>query len=378
MVRLMLIVLAFCTGLPAASPAWVEGNLRLTILADDTARKPVVGEMIEITIRGIYDRKIANEKLEIAPTDAFDWIQTRPDDWREERINGLPHIVVDRHLAIWPKRAGLLAFGPAHHRLTIIDQQSQRQDRLVTARPLTLAIGEFPKERGWKLAARALELTDELSTDAAHLADGEVVTRRVTLRALGSLPEHLPPRPVVIEDWLITFTGPTQNNLTLTADGPVAEAVWTWQFRPDTGEPGLLDPIPIPWFDTERHKMTTTEIPSLLIGYASFYTGRIPTGRFPAAWVASLGGAMLAGLALGLGLAARHLAPAGWRRGWQRIAQRLSPGRRLALIRARRSGDLRALRRAAMALGWDKARLAQIDARLYGPPQTQDRSDKPL
>lgn len=372
MVRLWLILLVLSASLGTLSPVWAEGNLRLAILADDTGRKPVVGEMIEVTIRATYDRKIANEKLVIAPTDAFDWIQTRADDWREELIDGLPHIVMERHLAIWPKRAGLLSFGPAHHNLTIIDKQSQRQDRVVTARPLAIAVGEFPKDRGWKLAARALELTDNLSTDAAHLADGEVVTRTVTLRALGSLPEHLPPRPVVIEDWLITFTAPTRHNLTLTADGPVAEAVWTWQFRPDTGEPGLLEPIDIAWFDSEAHKMATVSIPPLLIGYASFYTGRAVTGRFSTPWVWGVGGTVLAGLILGLTWVMRRLAPVGLQRGVQRLAQRLSPWRRWAMFRAQRDGDLLAIRRAAMDLGWDQDRLAQIDDRIYGRPAAKD------
>lgn len=366
MVRLFFL-LAMLALLPNLSPssAWAKGNLHLTILADDSSRKPVAGEMIEITIRAVYDRKIANEKLEVAPTDAFDWIQTRADDWHEEMIDGLPYLIMERHLAIWPKRSGMLSFGPVTHHLTIINTQGKRQDTTVTAPPLTVAVGEFPKERGWKLAARALELTDELSTDAAHLADEEVVTRKVTLRAVGSLPEHLPPRPVVIEDWLITFTGPTQRNLTLTDDGPVAEVVWTWQFRPDTGEPGLLAPVEIPWFDSENHKMATVSIPSLLIGYASFYTGRTPTGRFSSLWVWGLVGAVLAGLAIGLAFAARNLAPVGVQRGAQILAQRLSPLRRLALIRARRSGDLLAMRRAAMALGWDQEQLAQIDSRIY-------------
>lgn len=363
MVRLLLILL-----LALPFPALAEGNLRLTILADRAPQKPVVGEMIEVTIRGVYDLKIANEKLEIDPTDAFDWIQTRPDDWKREMIDGLPHTVMERHLAIWPKRAGLLHFGPARHRLTVIDRASQRQDAVVEARPLAVAVGEFPGQRGWKFAARALELTDSLYTDAAHLADGETVTRRVTLRALGALPEHLPPRPVVSEPWLITFAAPVERDLVLTPDGPVAELVWTWQFRPETGEPGLLEPVRIPWFNSSEHRMDSVEIPPLSIGYASFYTGQTPTGRFPALYPWAMAGAVLAGMLAGLALAARRLAPGGVRAGREYLARRLSPARRLALWRARRAGDLLAERRAGMALGWDAARLARLDHRIYGRP----------
>lgn len=364
MVRLALLILWLST-----LPALAEGNLTLRILADDSAQHALAGEMIPITIRAVYNRKIANEKLELAPTDAFDWIQTAPDDWHEEMIDGLPWIVMERHLAIWPRRAGVLHFGPARHRLTVIDKQSQRKDVVVEAPPLALSVGAFPAERGWKLAARALELTDDLSTDAAHLADGETVTRRVTLRALGSLPEHLPPRPVVSENWLITFAAPVERNLTLTADGPVAEAVWTWQFRPETGEPGVLAPVTIPWFDSTNRRMTTVEIPPLTIGYASFYTGRVPTGRIGAAQVWAIAGMVLLGLCLGLGLAAIRLAPAATHGIWTRLCRHWSPLPRIRMWQARQRGDLLALRRAAEEAGLPPDRLARIDHAIYGRPE---------
>ena len=72
---------------------------------------------------------------------------------------------MERDLAIVPKRSGVLHFGPATHTLTIIDEKSQRQDRTVVAPPLTLSVGAYPAERGWKWVAEEVTLTDELSTD---------------------------------------------------------------------------------------------------------------------------------------------------------------------------------------------------------------------
>lgn len=362
------IALLIATLLILATPLRAEGNLRLTILADPGTAHPVVGEMVNVTIRAVYDRKIANEKLEIDPTDAFDWTQTGPDDWHEEMIDGLPWIVMERHLALWPRRAGPLYFGPARHRLTVIDRQSQRRDVVVEAKPLALSVGEFPALRGWHFTARRLELTDDLSTDAAHLADGEIVTRRVTLRALGALPEHLPPRPVVSENWLITFAPPVERRLILTAEGPVAEVVWTWQLRPHTGEPGVLEPVKIPWFSTESRRIERTEIPALTIGYASFYTGQTPTGRLGTGQIYALMAAGLAGLLAGLGLAALRLAPEASKQGWQRIRDRWSPGLRLQWQLARRRGDLLAQRRIGARIGLPPARLARIEAALYARP----------
>lgn len=360
MVRLLLLLFL-------AGPALAEGNLKLTILADPDTDHPIVGEMVNVTIRGVYDRKVATEDLQIDPTDAFDWIQTRPDDWHEERIDGLPKIVVERHVAVWPKRAGLLHFGPARHRLTVFDKASQRQDALVEAQPLALSVGEFPALHGWHLSARALELTDELSVDAANLADGQTVTRTVTLRALGALPEHLPPRPVVFENWLITFAAPVQRDLTLTADGPVAEVKWVWQFRPHTGEPGVLEPVRIPWYNTTTRRIEAVEIPALPIALASFYTGQTPTGRIGTAQVWGLGVMVLLGAVFGLGFAATRLAPESTAAGWRRLRRRWSPFAWAGYWQARRQGDLLAQRRLGGEIGLPPARLKALDHAIYAP-----------
>ena len=89
--------------------------------------------MVPVTLRAVYDRKVAREGLEIAPSDSFDWIQTEPDRWREEMIDGKSWITMERDARLVPKRAGVLHFGPATHTLTIIDEKSQRQDRTVVA-----------------------------------------------------------------------------------------------------------------------------------------------------------------------------------------------------------------------------------------------------
>lgn len=358
-----------------ASETQVSGGglLRLEILAQPQAAQPVVSEMILVTIRAVYDLKIANEKMEIAPSDAFDWIQIRPDHWREERIEGHARIVMERDLALWPKRAGLLHFGPVTHHLTVIDRQSQRQEAKVTAQPLALSVGDFPgpatlPSQGWKFTARALEISEELDGESARLADGQLLTRKIRLRALGALPSHLPPRPVVSENWLIVFTPPIEKTLTLTEDGPLAEVLWTWQLRPHTGEPGLLEPVKIPWFDTTTRQIAQAEIPSLPLGYASFFTSQMPLGDISPGQIARLGLTFLAGFFLvpAAAIFAFRL-KVGRLQTQQRLA-RFNPLLRLRIWRARRSGDLMALRRDLGRIGAPDQQLAQIEAQIFRPP----------
>lgn len=342
--------------------------MRMSIQADPGHTASIVGEMIPLTVRAVYDLKIANEELELAGTDGFDWIQTGPDDWHEEMIDGKSRIVMERHLAVWPKHTGLVTFGPVIHHLTVIDRQSQRQDMTVTAQPLAMSVGAYPVDRGWKLVAEAMELTDELSSDAGQLADGATVTRRVTLRALGALPEHLPPRPVVSENWLITFAAPVERELFLTEAGPVAQVVWTWEFRPHTGEPGVLEGVTIPFYNATTRRMDSVEIPSLPIAVASFFTNQTVSRTFQAAQRWTLAGIAFAGLLAGLMLAALFLAPDATAAGWNRVRRRWSPLPRLRLWQARYRGDLLAERRAAQDAGLSSERLAALDRRIYGPP----------
>lgn len=352
----------------------------------------VAGEMVPVTLRAVYDRKVAREALEIAASDSFDWIQTAPDHWGEEEIDGKSWIVMERALAIVPKRAGLLHFGPATHRLTIIDEASRRQERTVVAPPLSLSVGAFPArggpavapsqaldegetpgENGWKWVADAVTLTDDFSTDPSRLVDGETVTRRVTLRARGTLPELLPPRPVIAEPWLITFAAPVERRLLLTDEGPVSEVTWTWQFRPETGEPGVVAPIAIPFFNATTRRMDAVTMAAMPIGYASFYARTVQTGHFAARERLAAGVALAAGLATGAGLVFRYAVPDTSRAGWRRRTRRWSPRRRWQIRRAAAAGDLPRLRRLLAESRPDAtAAAALVERALYRPGATFD------
>jgi hypothetical protein len=369
-VRLLLaLVLALAPVLGAAE------SLTLSFVPHPAHESVIAGEMVPVTLRAVYDRKVAREALEIAPSDSFDWVQTGPDRWQEEMIGGKSWITMERPLAIVPKRAGLLRFGPATHRLTIIDEASRRQERVVVAAPLSLAVGEYPAERGWKWVAEEATLSDEISTDPSRLRDGETVTRRVTLRARGTLPEALPPRPVVSEPWLITFAAPVERRLILTEDGPVSEVVWVWQFRPETGEPGVLAPVEIPYYNAATRRLDALEIPALPIAYASFYTSQVQTGRFDGRARAAEALALAAGVLAGAGLILSRQAPEATRAGWARLRRRWSPVLRLRLRRAARDGDLLALRRLLQEVRPEaREAAALVEEAIYRPGGSFDRA----
>jgi hypothetical protein len=341
-------------------------SLTLGFVPHPTHDEIVVGEMVPVTLRAVYDRKVAREQLTISPSDSFDWIQIDRDRWGEEMIDGKRWITMERQLALFPKRDGPLQFGPATHAITVTDEQSRFQERRVVAHPLTLSVGAFPEERGWQLAAAEVTLTDELDTDPARLADGQTFTRRITLRAKGVLPEALPPRPILGAPWLISFAAPQERRLILTAEGPVAEAVWVWQFRPLTGEPGVMEGKTIRFFNTATREMDSVEITPLPVGYASFFTSQVETGRFSPRDRLVEAAAFGLGLAAGVGLVLRAGVPETSRATWARALRRRSPLTRWRIARAARAGALVPLRRLVAERGPDATEaIALLDRAIY-------------
>jgi len=346
-----------------ATPARAEDSLRL-ILPD---ARPVVGEMIRLTVRGEYDGFVALEDMTFPDAPGYDWMQLRPDDWREERVGGLPRRVFERQIAIFPRQPGRLVIGPVTHHLTKADGGT-RTEVAIEAPPVSIAITPYPAP-GLPLAARNLKVTDELSGDPARIRDDETIQRRITITAEDTMAHLLPLRPELREKWLISFTAPEKRETRLTERGPLAFVQWEWSLRPITGEQGTLPPMRFSWFDLAKREMRGAITPPVIFGY-----GQVG---------ANVGGASGAGmrwplLAVLLAGAATALALGLYRKGWRGPDwRRWQPNpHRAALHRAAAEAELLELRRIALAYaGYERARgrpvdpapLRLLDAAIYAP-----------
>lgn len=343
----MVIRLAILIWLFSLTAARAEVDARLMILHDHG--NPVVSEMIELTIRGEYDLTVSLEDMRFPDSPDYDWIQIARDDWHKERVNGRLLQIFERKVAVFPRKDGPLTIGPVTHHLTYVTEDEARGTADVTAPSAKLVISPFPGDKR-PLAAKQLTLTDELSAEPGRLRKDEVLTRRVTIEALGTLSHLLPPRPDLRQPWMISFTQPERRETIPTPDGPVARVVWEWQLRPHTGEPAILPAVAFPWFDTDSRQIEVAAMKPIPFGFAGFGANFGTAADVSAqvrilAAAAALAGAAVALILLmrGRGFAKAHLAAG-------RLRRRALPGPYPRVMRrAARSGDLAALRAAADA-----------------------------
>src|SRR5690606_17048433 len=171
----------------------------------------------------------------------------------------------------------------------------------------------------------------------------------------------------------------------LTAQGPVAVAVWEWTLRPHTGETGSLTPLRFPWFNTQIREMRGAVTLPVEIGIAGF-GNNIGGQAFSSRTMAvQMGAFALAGLVVGMVAALVGRAPAPGRLVAQ-IRRLLPNPKGRALRKAARTGDLMALRAAAEAFVMAEVRLGRtvnprplrdLDEELFSGRQagTFDRRD---
>ncbi|SCY95587.1 Oxygen tolerance [Paracoccus tibetensis] len=341
MVRLLVLLVVLLAGPSWAQTAPLEpGGARLMILHDRS--RPVVTEMVKLTLRGEYDLTVALENLRFPDSEHYDWMQIAQDRWFRERIGGRMIQIFERDIALFPRHAGEFEVGPVVHELTHVPRSGNRVAVQVASAPAHLNVAPFP-HGSQPLTAKALVLTDELSAQPGQLGADEVLTRRVTIEALGTLAHHLPERPDLQQPWLISFTQPELRETTPTPEGPVSRVVWEWQLRPRTGEPGVLPGFAFPWFDTDTRQIETASMQPLPFGLAGFGSN-VSSGA--ADTVRQFGLAALiaaAGFAVTLSILLWGRLPA-----VPPAIRRLRPNpHTAALKRAAAQGDLLALRSAA-------------------------------
>jgi hypothetical protein len=348
---MLVAVLLLAAAAAAQTRAVLPGELELTVSLDPTDHPRLRGEMVLITIRGVYRRHITRESLRQPDLEGFDWAQLGPDTWKEERLGGETVKVFTRRMALYPAREGRLSIGAFSHDLTLTDEGDDWFEHSVASAPVSLDVAPAPETEGWWFPVRRLQISDEWSNAPDQLAPGEGVLRVIRIEALGATPQMIPPMPELTSPSAMIFPHPEQRFAELSPEGPVTYAFWRWTIRPTNDISAIVEPLTLSYFDTFHRQMRVATISPQRVAYAAAPPN--PTteasGVGMPAGPARLPGRMAA--LLGLTAFACGLAATLGRRRWAGLAAlRRLPGfdpLAGALRRAARAGDVQAMRRLA-------------------------------
>ena len=376
---MMRLIALLCLLLPALASAQssdvLPGELSLGIEIEDDASDLLVGEMVLVTIRGTYRRHITRESLKQPDLEGFSWSQLGQDMWSDARIRGQKVKVFTRRMALFPERPGTLSIGAFAHNLTLTDEGDDWFDHAVLSQPISIEVKPAPEVEGVWFPVKRLVVTDQWSNAPDQLAPGEAVLRVIRIEALGVTPEMIPPMPDLTSPSAMIFPHPEQRLAELTPEGPVSYAFWRWTIRPTNDVSTIVEPITVPYFDTETRQSLEAVISPQRIAYGL----KISSGPPPAVEPireAGLPGWPVAGAAALIFLGGLSFGLRGRAVTADEVLRRIPLIDPLArgLAQAARKGDGRAVRRAAARMldrdgpsSVRRALLADLDRALFDP-----------
>lgn len=260
--RALILCLTLIAGMAQAQTRAVNpADLQLTVTIENAEITPYQGEMVLLTIHGVYRRHITLETLTQPDLDGFNWMQLGQDHWYETQVRGKKVKNFRRRMALFPEATGKLTIGPFVHHLTLTDEGDDWFDHDIRSEPLTLEVSPAPPIEGWWFPVRRLEISDQWSNAPDQLKQGEGVLRVIRVTAVGASPDMIPPMPDLISPSAMIFAHPEQRFVELSPDGPVSMAFWRWTIRPGDTRSAILEPLTFDYFDTttrQAHKAIIT------------------------------------------------------------------------------------------------------------------------
>lgn len=350
----MLFFLFLCPAvLHAQSRTVLPQELSLQVQVETTDHVPQVGEMVLLTIRGVYRRHITREVIVQPDLEGFNWTQLGPDVWRDDRLDGQKVKTFTRRMAIYPNRAGTLQLGAFTHNLTLTDEIDAWFEYPVRSSPVTIDVAPAPGGDDWWFPVKSLKISDQWSNAPDQLAPGEGVLRIIRVEALGVTPEMIPPMPELKSPSAMIFPHPDKRFVELSPDGPLSYAFWRWTIRPTNDTSAIVEPLGFEYFDTTTRQTHSVTISAQRVAYGSVVpegngiSGKVdfpsPT-RLPG-WPLTVMAGVICALGAGFSVAGRRLSGLSALRRFRAF----DPLAR-QLKQAARAGDVVLLRRAATAI----------------------------
>lgn len=257
----LILWLFLAAGLAQAQTLKVNpADVELTVTIENADIAPFQGEMVLLTIHGVYRRHITREKLIQPNLEGFNWMQLGQDHWYETQVRGKKVKNFKRRMALFPEQTGELTIAPFVHHLTLTDEGDDWFDHDIRSERLTIKVNPAPQVEGWWFPVRRLEISDQWSNAPDQLAEGEGVLRVIRVTATGASPDMIPPMPELTSPSAMIFPHPERRLVELSPQGPVSIAFWRWTIRPDRSSSAILEPLTFDYFDTTTRRAHSATI----------------------------------------------------------------------------------------------------------------------
>ncbi|WP_083803503.1 BatD family protein [Sagittula stellata] len=261
---------------------------------------------IPLTVRIETAQPLQSAEL-IAPTGDFELTQTGQD--RQSRItrNGQPITVIERDYLLRPDTTGGLTipaftlkgtvpdgagrrsavsspFG-GRDPFAMMDQMMARMGRpggmtspfgsmfqsgkpfVARSDALTLDVLANPNAgtSDWFLPAKAVELHEVWQPETPSFREGEAVTRKISVLALGARPEQLPNLSFADPDGARIYMDTVDTDMVETPEGTVARRDFSLSVVPTRGGQVTLPEIAVDWLDTASGETKVATLPAQTI-----------------------------------------------------------------------------------------------------------------
>ena len=349
---LVVALLLACRGASLhAEPTVAPSIGHVEVKAELPKEPPYVGEPILLRVRWSVRANVMLDRLIQPAMTNFDWQQFGIDASTNGIVDGFPTPVFERVLMVTPLKAGSLTIPPFVLHATIVTSQNERAEMDFASSPLVIEVrshaGVGNADDRW-LPAKSVRIADAWETAPDEIPFGETARRTVTIEAVGTTADRLPPPPDIRAPGIIVFAGPVDRETIVTDEGPIARAVYHWNVRPVSAEPAILPAIHIAWFDIAARKMRDASTPEREVAFLhAARKARQPLTETPgmlSAWPLAAGAA---GFVWTAALAYLIASPNSRRSGWRGPFEP-KPAAIRDLKSAARRNDVRAFRRAVV------------------------------
>lgn len=278
----------------AGSMPKATGTSAIDLSASLKDGSPFLFQETPLTVRIETSAPIKSAELVAPQSSAFELVQRGEDRVSQATRNGQTVNVIERTYMLKPQEKGAIEIPPFVLRGSVADPSARGRDPFadfqgfpgfpssmfndmfdsgkpfaVRSEPIKLTVRADPNaasgQHRWFLPAKNVKLTAKWSPEHPVFKEGEAVTRRVSLLALGASTVQLPDLSFENTDGARIYLDDTQTGEDQTADGTVARKDFLVSVVPTRGGEITLPEIKVNWTDSVSGEAKTATLPSEVI-----------------------------------------------------------------------------------------------------------------